>query len=305
MGEVAAFPGWHFHPDVWLLVAVLGGLYALALRREAVRRAASSAGGGGSGPGGGGGGGEPVARRGQVVAFAAGLGTIWVASDWPVHDLAEGYLYSLHMVQHLLLSLVAAPLLLLGTPAWLARKLLSPAWLLRLVRGISRPVPNLVQANLILVLSHWPIVVTATLRHHPLHFVAHAVIMASALVLWLPVLSPVPDKVPRLAAPAQMLYLFLQTIIPTVPASFLTFGRTPLYPIYETFPRLWGISAVGDQQVAGLIMKIGAGAFLWAVIITIFFRWYAREEAKSKDVLLWEDVERELKRLERPGRAPS
>jgi putative membrane protein len=291
--EHAGFPGWHFHPDVWVLVALVGGAYALALRRERARRGAAGATDTAAGP-------EPVVRRGQLVAFGAGLATIWVASDWPVHDLAENYLYSVHMVQHLLLTLVATPLLLLGTPAWLARRLLSPQWLLRVVKGLSRPVPNLVQANLILVLSHWPIVVETTLRHHPVHFGAHAVILASALVLWMPVVSPVPDKIPRLAPPAQMLYLFLQTIIPTVPASFLTFGKTALYRIYETFPRLWGISAVDDQQVAGLIMKIGAGLFLWAVIITIFFRWYAREEAKAKDVLLWDDVERELRRLERP-----
>ena len=297
LGDVgrASFPGWHFHPDVWVLVAVLAGSYALALRREGQRRAANpdrAAAG------------EPVVRRKQAVAFAAGVLTIWVASDWPVHDLAEHYLYSVHMVQHLLLSLVATPLLLLGTPAWLARRILAPEWLLRFVRGLSRPVPNLIQANLILVLSHWPLVVELTLRHHPLHFVAHAVIVTSALVLWLPVISPLPDRIPRLAPPAQMLYLFLQTIIPTVPASFLTFGHTVLYKIYETFPRLWGFSAVDDQQVAGLIMKIGAGLFLWVVIITIFFRWYAREEAKSKDVLLWDDVEREFRRLEKPRRTP-
>jgi putative membrane protein len=207
------------------------------------------------------------------------------------------------MVQHLLMTLVAAPLLLLGTPAWLARRLLSPRWLLSTVKAVSRPVPNLIQFNAILVLSHWPVVVEGTLRHHPLHFVAHAVLLTSALVMWLPILSPLPE-VPRLGPLVQMVYLFLQTIIPTIPASFLTFGRTPLYPIYETFPRLWGISAVTDQQVAGLIMKLGAGAYLWAVIITIFFRWYAREEAKPKDVLLWDDVERELRRLEGPRRTP-
>ena len=281
----AGFPGWHFHPDVWLLVVLLEGAYLLALHRERARRRLAED------P-------APVARRGQVVAFTAGVAFVWAASDWPIHDLGEGYLYSLHMVQHLLLTLMAAPLLLAGTPGWLARRLLSPQWLMNVVRGLSRPVPNLIQANLILVLSHWPLVVDATLRYHPLHFVAHAVLITSALLLWMPVVSPLAE-VPRLAPPSQMLYLFLQTIIPTVPASFLTFGQTALYPIYETFPRLWGISAVGDQQVAGLIMKIGAGSFLWAVIITIFFRWYSREEAKPKDLLLWDDVERELRRLER------
>jgi putative membrane protein len=268
-----------------VLVALLEGAYLLALRREAARRRAA--------------GGERPARPTQVLAFTAGVATIWLASDWPVHDVAEGHLYSVHMVQHLLMTLVAAPLLLLGTPTWLARRLLSPRWLATFVRGLSRPVPNLIQANLVLVLSHWPLVVEGTLRLHPLHFVAHAVLLTSAVLLWMPVASPVPEEVPRLAPPAQMLYLFLQTILPTVPASFLTFGRTPLYPIYATFPRLWDISVITDQQVAGLIMKIGAGAFLWAVIITIFFRWYAREEARSKDVLLWDDVERELRRLER------
>ncbi len=281
---MSGLPGWHPHVDVWVLVALLEGAYLLALRREGGRRPR---------------GGERPARPSQVLAFTAGVATIWVASDWPVHDVAEGHLYSAHMVQHLLMMLVAAPLLLLGTPAWLARRLLAPHWLRTVVRAVSRPVPNLVQANAVLVLSHWPIVVEGTLRFHPLHFVAHAVLLVSALLLWMPVVSPAPDAVPRLAPPAQMLYLFLQTVVPTVPASFLTFGQTPLYPIYATFPRLWDISVISDQQVAGLIMKIGAGAFLWAVIITIFFRWYAREEAKPKDVLLWDDVERELRRLER------
>jgi putative membrane protein len=277
----AGFPGWHLHPDVWALVILLGGAYYLTLQKEAART------------------GAPSATRMQKVAFTAGVLTIFAASDWPLHDLGEGYLYSAHMVQHLMMTLVAAPLLLMGTPPWLARRLLSPKWLLSIVKAVARPVPNLIQFNVILVLSHWPAIVEGTLRHHPLHFVAHAVLLTSALVMWLPVVSPHPE-IPRLAPLLQMLYLFLQTIIPTVPASFLTFGQTLLYPIYGTFPRLWGIDALTDQQVAGLIMKIGAGMYLWAIIAVIFFRWYAREEKTERDVLLWDDVERELHRLDHP-----
>ncbi|HEX2117833.1 MAG TPA: cytochrome c oxidase assembly protein, partial [Acidimicrobiales bacterium] len=145
-----------------------------------------------------------------------------------------------------------------------------------------------------LVLSHWPLVVEATVRYHPLHFVAHAVLLVSAVLMWMPVVSPLPE-IRRIKPPAQMLYLFLQTIVPTVPASFLTFNDRPLYGIYAEFPRLWGISALTDQQTAGLIMKILGGLFLWAVIAVIFFRWYESEERKSKeDVLLWNDVEHEL-----------
>jgi putative membrane protein len=260
-------------------------------------------------------------ERRRTTFFLAGVAVMWLASDWPIHDLAEGYLYSFHMVQHLLFTLVAAPLLVLGLPAWLGRRLLGvtadrgpsqPTRRLRMVRWIARPVPGLIQFNLVLVLSHWPAVVNLTVRQHPLHFVAHAVLLTSALLMWLPVVSTVPE-VPRARPVTQMLYLFLQTVVPTVPASFLTFGAKPLYHVYETFPRLWGISALTDQQVAGLIMKIGGGFYLWTVIAIIFFRWYDREErqpppddqpapgpvapASDDDVLLWADVERELRQL--------
>ncbi len=287
------FPGWHAHLDTWALFSLIIVGYVVALRRERARRGAAN-----------GSAGEPVATRGQLWAFGLGMGIMWLASDWPVHDLAEGYLYSVHMAQHMTLTLIVAPLLLLGCPAWLARRLLSPPGLLKVVRSFARPVPALFQANLVLVLSHWPAVVEATLIHHYLHFVAHTVLMVSGILMWLPVVSPLRE-IPRLRPPLQMLYLFLQTVVPTVPASFLTFGKKPLYPIYETFPRLWGIGALNDQLFAGLIMKVGGGFYLWIVIAVIFFRWYSKEESSQQeygDVLLWDDVERELARL---GPGPS
>ena len=281
------FPHWHPHFDVWFLIATSGLLYGLAVRRERARRP-----------------GEQVVSRRQLVCFGSGLAVMLLASDWPVHDVAEGYLYSVHMVQHLLLTLLVALLLLAGTPAWMARRVLGQGprgprsgrhgAVLKTVRSLSRPVTGLIQFNLVLVLSHWPVVVEATVRYHPLHFVAHAVLLASAVLMWMPVASPLPE-IRRIKPPAQMLYLFLQTIVPTVPASFLTFNDRPLYSIYAEFPRLWGISALTDQQSAGLIMKIAGGLFLWGVIAVIFFRWYEHEERAAKDdVLLWDDVEQEL-----------
>ncbi|MBV8980714.1 MAG: cytochrome c oxidase assembly protein, partial [Acidimicrobiia bacterium] len=189
-----------------------------------------------------------------------------------------------------------APLLLLGTPEWLARRILQRTRLMRPVKFLGRPIPNLIQFNLIVVLSHWPLVVNGTLEDHPLHFVAHAVLVVSALIMWLPICSPLPE-IPTARPPTKMLYLFLQGIVPTVPASFLTFGSTPLYHFYEHVPRLWGISTLTDMQVAGLIMKIVGSFYLWTIIGVIFFRWYAAEERTSGEVLYWEDVERELKQL--------
>ena len=274
------FPHWHPHFDVWALIAAFAVLYLISVRRERARRPD-----------------EEVLTRSQGLCFAGALGVMLVASDWPVHDVAEGYLYSVHMVQHLLLTLVVALLLLAGVPAWMARNVLGRGRRLRAVRTLSRPVFGLIQFNVVLVLSHWPVVVEATVRYHPLHFVAHAVLLASAVLMWMPVASPLPE-IRRIKPPAQMLYLFLQTIVPTVPASFLTFNDRPLYRIYATFPRLWGVSALTDQQTAGLIMKIVGGLFLWLIIGLIFFRWYASEERQDKQardgVLLWDDVEQEL-----------
>ena len=71
-------------------------------------------------------------------------------------------------------------------------------------------------------------------------------------------------------------YLFLQSLVPTIPASFMTLGETPLYEIYTTFPRLWGIDVMTDQIIAGLIMKIGGGLILWVAIAWVFFSWYER-----------------------------
>ena len=81
----------------------------------------------------------------------------------------------------------------------------------------------------------------------------------------------------RSRAPGQMLYLFVQSLAPTIPASFLTFGEHLLYPVYATFPRIWGIGALTDQLIAGLIMKLVGGAILWVFITAIFFRWYREE----------------------------
>ncbi len=109
----------------------------------------------------------------------------------------------------------------------------------------------------------------------------------------MPIVSPLPE-IPRLQAPLPMAFLFLQSVVPTIPASFLTFGSHPLYRRYESLPKLWGISALDDQLIAGLIMKIGAGLLLWALIAVIFFRWAAAEERRNRPGPGLRDLDREL-----------
>jgi putative membrane protein len=265
VSALAALPGWTAHPDVWLLVAALAVGYWMAIVRLGPRNVPP---------------GTPVVRRGQVVAWALGVLAVWLSSDWPIHDFAERSTYSVHMVQHLLITLVAVPLLMLGTPAWLARWVLAPGGRrFRVVRFSSRFLPALIVFNVMLVITHVPAIVNTSAENGLLHFAIHSAIFLTAFAVWMPVLSPLPE-IPRLSWLVQMVYLFLQSIVPTVPASFLTFGDHPLYKHYVGLSHLWGMSTLEDQQVAGLIMKIGAGLFIWVLIAVIFFRWAADEERR-------------------------
>jgi len=258
---------WHAHPEVWLLMVSLLAAYFWALRRLGPRHTAP---------------GLRAATGLQKACWVTGVMTMWVAADWPVHDLSERYLYSVHMTQHLLITLVAPPLLLLGTPAWLAREILAPPALYRLVRRLARPIPAMIAFNALLVITHWPAFVDATLHSELLHFTAHALIFFSALLMWCPVVAPLPELRP-LSPAAQMLYLFLQSIVPTVPASFLVFADRPIYHFYEHVPRLWGLSPLSDQQLAGITMASEQAVVFFAVFAFFFLR-FLRDEEPALDL---------------------
>jgi putative membrane protein len=273
-----SFSDWHAHPDVWLLIVVLVGGYLAALHLAGPRL---------TDPG------KPIATTWQKISYFSGVAVLWVGADWPIHDLSENYLFSFHMVQHTLFMLMAPPLLLMGLPAWLLRAILKPKPLAKAARFFTRPFVGLVLFNVVVVVTHWPPVVEAAVTSETTHLALHTLLVFSALVMWWPVIDPLPEY-SRLSEPAKMVYLFLQSIIPTVPASFLTFSSGPIYKIYATFPRLWGLDIVTDQRIAGLIMKIGGGLLLWLAIAIIFFRWNAAEEKGKVDEVSWEDFEREL-----------
>ncbi len=259
----ATFPAWTAHPDVWLVMSLTAACYYLAVRRVGPRIV---------GPG------ETVVTRFQVRCFVVGLVAMWVASDWPLHELSEHYLYSVHMVQHVLYLMVAAPFFLLATPEWMARWALTRTRTLSITQVLSRFLPAVILFNVMFVVIHLPPVVHASLQSGFVHFLDHAFILIAGLVVWMPVLSPLPE-VPRLEPLTQMFYLFLQSILPTLPSAMLTFGTTPVYKDYERFGRLWGISVVSDEGIAGLIMKVGMGLLLWVAIAIVFFKWSATEES--------------------------
>src|SRR5680860_176506 len=156
-----SFPAWEPHLDVWMLIGLLVVGYVVAVVRLGPRLSPA---------------GQPVVSRFQAVCLGLGVFATWVAADYPVHDIAEGSLYSVHMVQHLMFTLVAAPLLVLGTPGWLLRWILTPRWLFATVRFLARFLPAVILYNLVLVLAHWPAVVNLTIENGLVHFIAHATV---------------------------------------------------------------------------------------------------------------------------------
>lgn len=290
---LAASPwAFHAHPEVFAEAFSLGIAYWAALRLLGPRFVEP---------------GERPASRRQVVAFGCALLTLVVAEGWPVSDIALNYLYSAHMLQHLLFALAFPPLLLLGTPHWLARALLRRPVIWAVMQRIARPIPATIIFNVVLVTSHWPSLLNLTLHNQGVHIASHLILIGAGIIMWWPVLSPLPE-LKRLSYPGQMVYLFMQTIIPTIPASFLTFANAPLYHFYETVPRAFGLSAIDDTRISGLLMKLGMGVELWTIIAVIFFRWSSQEErsVRTPNVLEWQAVERELNRTEasNPGTNP-
>ena len=281
----ADFWRWVPHPEVWVLVVGLVGLYTYAahvIGPKAVRP------------------GQPVLTRLNKVCFVAGVGLLWLMTDWPVHDIGEQRLFLVHMTQHLVLTLVVAPLMLLATPEWLARLVLGRGRVDRWVHKLARPVPAAVLFNGLVLLTHWQTVVNTAADNGLFHYGVHTALMLSALLFWMAVVGPLPEL--RIAMPAQMLYLFIASIIPTVPGAWLTFAEGAVYSSYDKPDRLFDLSVTTDQQAAGLIMKLGGGTYLWVLIATIFFVWANRHDRadrqgyvpSERDVLTWDQVQREL-----------
>jgi len=214
------------------------------------------------------------------LPFMAALVVLLVALNGPLHDLSDYYLFSAHMVQHLLLILVVPPLLLAGTPGWMADAIVERLrrWpgVGGVLRAATRPVPALTIYAVALIGWHLPGPYGAALDHHRLHVIEHLVLIATALLAWWPVLSP-SALLPRLHYGAQILYLFAFGIPMTVVAAMITGAEDALYPFYAAAPRLFGLTALADQRLGGLIMWVPAGLIPLTAFTVVFFRWAAAE----------------------------
>ena len=245
---------WSIHPSTVIGIAALGALYiwgSVRLRQQ------------------------PTTS--QKIFFAAGLLVMFASLNGPIHDLSDDYLFSAHMVQHLLLTLAVPPLLLAGTPGWLLRPVLSPKYVAPIVRRLTRAPMAFVLFNLTIAVWHLPPFYNAAMAHHSLHIVEHLTFMAAAVLMWWPLLSQLPEF-PRLAYPGQMLYSFLMSIPMSIVAVYIAMADHVLYPAYSAAPRILPLTPLEDQLLGALIMWIPGGLIFMIIMTVVFFKWNARGE---------------------------
>lgn len=260
---------WQAYPGVWLFVLAVAATYALALVRLAPAQFAET---------------DRPTSAGEVALFGLAVVVLWAGADWPIGALAAGYLLSLKTLQYLLLGYVAPGLMLLGTPRWLLRRAIRGRAALRLARLLTRPLIPLAVANGVLVATHLPVVVDNLSRSQLWTFALDLAVIASGCIFWWPALARLPELGP-MSYGARIGYLGLNVFLPTVPASFFTFSQYPIYALYELAPRVSGISAVADQRVAGILMKLCGGAILFGTMSVMFFRWYRHESEAEPDAV--------------------
>ena len=288
--DLSANP-WRFqaHPEVWLLVAFVIAAWWYAIRFIGPHAPEVRAG-------------AEVVTKKQRRLFALSVVMLWLVSDWPIHDVSEEYLYSVHMFQHMALSYFLPPLVLLATPQWLFAAIIGSPRVGRVVGWLAKPVIAGVIFNVMVMVTHIPALVNRSVSNAPLHYSLHVGLVLSSLLMWTPIVAP--DPAMRIGYGGRMVYLFLMSVVPTVPAAWLTFAEGAVYKHYDIAVRVWGLSVTTDQQIAGAIMKTGGSIFLWSIIVFLWFKrfmvGYGRRQdyrRQTEPTLTFEQVSEEFARV--------
>ncbi|HEY7123236.1 MAG TPA: cytochrome c oxidase assembly protein [Ktedonobacterales bacterium] len=272
--EIDLLADWNLNPSIWLGTALLIGfyLYSVGPLRRRYRLA------------------DEVSSR-KTGAFLAGTLVMFLALASPLDEIGDKYLFSAHMVQHLLITAVAPPLWLLGTPDWLLRPLIQPPVIKKTLRFLTRPPVAFLLFNGSFALWHLPVLYDLTLRNETVHILEHLIFMGTAVLNWWPIFGPLPEEFPHLPNMSQVLYLFAncQVMVGLGALLFFTSG-SPVYAPYFTAPRLFGLSVADDQMLGSLIMWI-PGNLVYLIVMSIaFYFWFNEQERKQQEREALEDA---------------
>lgn len=247
----------------------------------------------------------PVDRR-QIRSFLLAMLVAFVALQGPLHVLSDGYWLTAHMLQHLLVTLVMPALLLKGLPGWLVdRVLLAPLYvrralrrrrpggamerlprgpvLHRLGRFITSPFITFAVFNVIFMLWHVPRFYEATLTDDTVHSMMHMMFMGAAILTWWPIYSP-SAQLPALNTPLQIVYLLIQSVPSTFLGAIITYAPEALYSTYAAAPRVLGLTAKSDQQIAGLLMWLGGAGWILGLLTVRWFKWMGANDEEADEM---------------------
>jgi putative membrane protein len=245
---------------------------------------------------------RPPIGRVRAVLLSAGLASLLIATSWPVADLAHRYLLLAHIGQDLLICLAAPGLLLAGLPPWLAGKLTEQSALHGALRRLAAPPMAWLVFNVAVIGAQLPPVVAETSRSWAVNGLVDAALFFAGVVLWVPVVRSLPG-LRFLSTPGRAAYLFVQSLLPNFVSLAYIFAHRPFYPVYSHGARQVGITPLLDQQVSGVLAKVVGVFVLWGTAVVVLLNASRAEEAGlDPDPLTWDDVDRELRRLERRRR---
>lgn len=244
------------HPSILIGILTLTLLYNLAVTVWRVRFGWSK---------------TPVEPK-QRGLFHATMILLFFTLDGPLHHLADNLLFSAHMLQHMILQLLWAPLLIISVPDWLWRViLLKNPTVAVMARWLTRPMVAFVLYNGVIFGWHFPDFYNAALSYHPLHIFQHLVFMSTAIVMWWVMISPLPEL--RASYGKRMVFILINMLMMKALGLMLSMSDHVLYTFYLTQPRAWGMDALSDQQLGGMLMWLPGGALLWAGLGRVWWQW--------------------------------
>lgn len=209
--------------------------------------------------------------------FASALVVFYLAVGSPLDQIGERYLLSAHMVQHMLIVYLAAPLVLAGSPAWLVDGLLQRTRLTGLARILTRPVVGGPLYVMVISFWHFPGAYDLALQNKLVHVAQHLMFFVAALPMWWPLLSP-SRMLPAIPSGAQMLYIIALGGLQMPLVALLALSRNVFFPTYEFAPRVTSLSPLEDQVLAGAIMGVGSMFIGLGLITWSFARWYRESD---------------------------
>jgi putative membrane protein len=233
--------------------------------------------------------GEAGATAMQQISFVGGTTLLFLSLNGPLHDLSDNYLFSAHMIQHLIITLIVPPLWLMGLPAWSLRPVLKHGAVRSVMRAVTGPIVAYAAYNAVFIGWHFPSAYNWALVNHNAHILQHIMFISAATLMWWPVVDPVPE-LERLQTPVRLLYMAALGIPMSIVSAIITFAEQAMYPWYEAAPRVFALSAADDQQLGGVIMWVPGMIVFWIALTIVFFRW-----SRSEDREEWRERERLLR----------